>query len=145
MGPIALFDKSFLQSLSLDESTWFDHFFYPTICPLFYVETLADLTKNNNSSGRSGEDEVRIIASKTPALSGGPCAYHRELCISNLLGHQIPMTGQIPVAGGRRVKADDGRKGVIFDPSPEVQAFHAGKNQNFKTLSEGSQLVGGKC
>ena len=123
MGPIALFDKSFIQSLSLDESTWFDHFFYPTICPLFYVETLADLTKNNNSSGRSGEDEVRIIASKTPALSGGPCAHHGELCISNLLGHRIPMTGQIPVAGGRRVKADDGRRGVIFDPSSEVQAF----------------------
>jgi hypothetical protein len=45
MGPIALFDKSFLQSLALDESTWFDNFFYPTICPLFYVETLADLSK----------------------------------------------------------------------------------------------------
>ena len=134
MGPIALFDKSFIQSLSLDESTWFDHFFYPTICPLFYVETLADLTKNNNSSGRSGEDEVRIIASKTPALSGGPCAHHGELCISNLLGHRIPMTGQIPVAGGRRVKADDGRRGVIFDPSPEVQAFSRWQKSEFQDV-----------
>lgn len=134
MGPIALFDKSFIQSLSLDESTWFDHFFYPSICPLFYVETLADLTKNNNSSGRSGEDEVRIIASKTPALSGGLCAHHGELCISNLLGHRIPMTGQIPVAGGRRVKADVGRRGVIFDPSPEVQAFSRWQKSEFQDV-----------
>lgn len=41
MGPIALFDKSFLQSLSIDESVWLGHFFMPVVCPLFYVETLA--------------------------------------------------------------------------------------------------------
>lgn len=45
MVPIALFDKSFLQSLSVDKSVWFDHFFLPVVCPLFFVETLADLTK----------------------------------------------------------------------------------------------------
>ena len=45
MGPIALFDKSFLQSLSLDESVWFDHFFFVNVCPIFYGETLADLDK----------------------------------------------------------------------------------------------------
>lgn len=27
MGPIVLFDKSFLQALSVDEAVWFDHFF----------------------------------------------------------------------------------------------------------------------
>ena len=31
MGPIALFDKSFLQSLTVDESVWFDHFFLPVV------------------------------------------------------------------------------------------------------------------
>lgn len=123
MGPIALFDKSFLQSLSLDESVWFDHFFYPTICPLFYVETLADLTKSVGPSGRTAEDVVRIIADKTPVLSGGPCMHHRELCIANLMGHPVPMNGQVPRAGGRRVKAADGKRGVDFDESPEAQAF----------------------
>jgi hypothetical protein len=29
MGPITLFDKSFIQSLSLDEAVWFDKFFMP--------------------------------------------------------------------------------------------------------------------
>lgn len=134
MGPIALFDKSFLQSLSLDESTWFDHFFYPTICPLFYVETLADLSKSSSSSGRSGEDEVRIIADKTPTLSGGPCVHHRELCIADLMGHRIPMSGQIPLAGGRRVKAADGRRGVVFDPSPEAQAFSRWQKAEFQDV-----------
>lgn len=66
MGPIALFDKSFLQSLSLDESVWFDRYFYPVICPLFYVETLADLTKSTSSSGRSAEDEFGSLQTRRP-------------------------------------------------------------------------------
>ena len=131
MGPIALFDKSFLQSLSIDESVWFDHFFYPTICPLFYVETLADLTKSVGSSGRTAEDAVRIIADKTPVLSGGPCMHHRELCIANLMGHPVPMSGQVPRAGGRRVKAADGKRGVVFDESPEAQAFSRWQHGEF--------------
>ena len=45
MGPIILFDKSALQALSVDESVWFDQFFIPVICPIFFVETLADLER----------------------------------------------------------------------------------------------------
>lgn len=134
MGPIALFDKSFLQSLSIDESVWFDHFFYPNICPLFYVETLADLTKTNNSSGRSAEDEVRIIADKSPIQSGGPCANHRDLCIANLLGNSVPMTGQIPMAGGRPTKSPDGKNGVVYDESPESEAFTRWQHGDFREI-----------
>lgn len=67
MGPITLFDKSFLQSLSVDESVWFDHFFTTNICPLFYVETLADLHKEVRP-GRTPEQEVGIIADKFPEV-----------------------------------------------------------------------------
>lgn len=134
MGPTALFDKSFLQSLSIDESVWFDHFFYPNICPLFYVETLADLTKTNCSSGRSAEDEVRIIAGKSPILSGGPCAHHRNLCIANLMGNPVPMTGQIPMAGGRPTKSPDGKYGVVFDESPESEAFNRWQHGDFREI-----------
>lgn len=134
MGPITLFDKSFLQSLSVDESVWFDHFFYPNICPLFYVETLADLTKTTYPSGRSAEDEVRIIADKTPELSGGPCVHHRELCISNLMGMQLSMNGQIPVAGARPVQSAEGHKGIVYDATPEAQAFTRWQHGEFKEV-----------
>ena len=66
-GPITLFDKSFLQGLSVDESVWFDDFFYPIICPLFYVETLADLEKAARD-GRTPEQEVGFIARKSPEM-----------------------------------------------------------------------------
>lgn len=121
MGPIALFDKSFLQSLSLDESVWFGHFFIPVVCPLFYVETLADLEKAVRK-GRTPEKEVGIIAAKFPEMSGGACPHHASLAVHNLFGGNVPMNGRIPMPGGRTVERD-GKQGVIYDETPEAEAF----------------------
>lgn len=134
MGPSALFDKSFLQSLSVDESVWFDHFFSPTICPIFYVETLADLSKPKSSSGRSGEDEVRIIADKTPEMSGAPCTHHRVMCIGDLMGDHVPLTGQIPMTGGVPTRAPDGKQGIVFNASPESKAFSRWQHGDFQEI-----------
>lgn len=129
MGPIALFDKSFLQSLSTDEAVWFDYFFIPVVCPVFFIETLADLEKPARH-GKTPEEEVAIIAAKTPELSGGPCYFHLELCIGNLLGQPVPMDGRIPMAGGRPVKVA-GKVSTIIEVTPEADAFQRWKASHF--------------
>jgi hypothetical protein len=129
MGPLILFDKSFLQSLTEDESVWFGHFFSPIVCPLFYVETLADLDKDMGSR-RTSEQEVRIIARKFPEHGGYPCAYHASTAMAELFGHEVPMDGQIPRSGGRMVKKD-GQSGVVYDLSPEEKAFGRWIDENF--------------
>ena len=129
MGPIALFDKSFLQSLSLDESVWFDHFFLANICPLLFVETLADLAKCVRS-GRTPEQEVRIIADRFPEMHGTPNAFHIDLCVGNLMGNPVPMTGQIPLRHGNFVKVD-GKTGVVFEKSPENDAVYRWQREEF--------------
>lgn len=135
MGPIALFDKSFLQSLGLDEAVWFDHFFLPVVSPLFFVETLADLSKGSRAgSSRSPEEEVRIIADKTPVMSGAPCAHHSQICIANLMGREAPQYGQVPMAGGRPVRGSDGKPGVVFKNSPEADAFARWQRGQFHDL-----------
>jgi hypothetical protein len=121
VGPIALFDKSFLQSLSTDESVWFDHFFLGVIAPVFYAETLADLHKSARE-GKTPEDEVAIIASKTPEVSGTPVVFHRHMVIGDLLGHAAPMNGRIPVAGARTVR-HGGQTGAVLELTPERKAF----------------------
>ena len=118
MGPIALFDKSFLQSISTDESVWFDHFFIPMICPIFYVETLANLAKEPTKRGPP-EVIVRDIANKFPEWGGSPCGFHIDLAISDLLGYRIGLRYQIPRPGGRSVKS-----GTVFDQTLEEKAFH---------------------
>lgn len=135
MGPIALFDKSFLQSLTEDESVWFDNYFLPIICPLFYVETLADLGKNVRG-GRTPENEVNIIARKFPERNAHPCSHHRSLGMLELLGHYVPMRAQIPMSGGRSVELN-GKSGVLFDESPEAEAFSRWQRNNFSELERG--------
>ena len=128
MGPISLFDKSFLQSLSLDEAVWFDRFFMPVICPIFYVETLANLTKAPIK--RTVEAEVRIIAEKTPELSGSPCIFHQQLATNNLFGCDVPMDGRIPRPGGKYVTGG-GQTGIVYDESPEMKAYSRWQNEQF--------------
>lgn len=135
MGPIALFDKSFLQSLSLDESVWFAHFFMPVVCPLFYVETLADLEKAVRA-GRTPEQEVGIIARKFPEVSGAPTIYHGTLAIGELLGQPVPMDGRPLLAGGR-VVVRDGKRGVVYDETPEAEAFSRWQIGRFLDVERG--------
>jgi hypothetical protein len=127
-----LFDKSFLQSLSVDESVWFDQHFMPVVCPVFYVETLADLAKQPTERGLA-ENEVRKIADKFPQMSGYPCASHFTMIIGDLLGEVAPMDGRVPIPGGRHVKAGD-RCGIVFDESPEALAFIRWQRNEFLTL-----------
>lgn len=129
MGPITLFDKSFVQSLTIDESVWFDHFFLANVCPLFYIETLADLEKRVRK-GRTPEQEVGIIARKFPDMHGIPCAHHVGLCIGDLLGHRVPMTGQIPISSGRLVRVGD-KTGVFSKGPPESEAFSRWQGHEF--------------
>ena len=135
MGPITLFDKSFLQSLSLDESVWFGHFYKPVVCPVFFVETLADLEKAVDE-GRTPEQVVGMIADKFPEMSADPCIYHQSIVIGELHGHPVPMDGRIPVPGGRPVKRD-GKIGMVFDQSPEAEAFSRWQDGRFMDVERG--------
>ena len=128
MGPITLFDKSFLQSLSLDESVWFDKFFKAVICPIFYVETLANLAKVQTN--RTADTEVRIIADKTPVLFGSPCLFHKQLATMNLLGDVVLMDGRIILPGGRYVTGG-GLTGFVYDESSEMKAFNRWQDEQF--------------
>lgn len=136
MGPTALFDKSFLQSLSLDEAVWFDHFFCGVLCPLFYVETLADLEKAFKD-GRSAEHEVATIAARTPEMHSYPCIHHQTLAFGNLMGEPVPMTGQVPLGGARPVKVN-GERGAVFRQSPESKAFGRWQRQQYQALERES-------
>jgi hypothetical protein len=129
MGPVILFDKSFLESLNQDESVWFDHFFLSNVCPIFYVETLADLNKSLKN-GRTPEQYVGTIADKFPEMSGSPCAFHVDLCIEDLLGNNIPLSWRIPLANGRTIQTEN-KKGVVFRLAPETDAFMRWQKREF--------------
>lgn len=129
MGPAIVFDKSFLQSLSVDESVWFDHYFTTVITPLFFIETLADLEKQVKE-GRTPEDEVGSIANKTPEQSGAPAVFHVTLCNGELRGFPVPMTGR-PVLGGAKRAVVGEKRGMVIELSPEAQALERWRRREF--------------
>jgi hypothetical protein len=85
-----VFDKSALQSLSLDESVLFDNFYLPIVTPLFFVQTLADLEKRVRKD-ETPEDVVGVIAEKTPVLSGAPNGHHLQIVQRELLGPPLKL------------------------------------------------------
>jgi len=132
-GPFLIFDKSALQSFSLDETNWLDNFYYTIITPIFFAETLADLEKEV-SRGRSPEDVVGSLAHKTPDMSASPSVHHRTILGSALMGHEVPIRPTLLRSGGRLVKLGDGNSGVFYDPAPEEEALNRWYNHEFLDL-----------
>lgn len=122
MGPLTLFDKSFLEMLNVDEAALFDALYSAVICPIFYTEVLADLQKTT-SGARSPEKVVQDIARKTPVMHSTPNMLHAGMCLAELGGQRIEMrrvpvrAGGVPVRHGKKV-------GVIYDEAPEAKAFN---------------------
>src|SRR6266481_1524963 len=128
LGPIIAFDKSAFQALSDHESVWLDALYMPVITPLFFVETLADLEKDD-TGGRVAENVVADLAEKTPT-GARPTMHHRDLCIRELLGGRVE-TREVPVlAGGQQVRTKD-RTGIRFDVPPEMQALYRWQRREF--------------
>lgn len=134
-GPITIFDKSALQSLSVDDAVLFGQFYRSVITPLFFVETMADLEKEV-ANGKTPEQVVGTIAAKTANLTADPCAHHDRLVTANLFGSHILMDGRPHIVGGRPVNVD-GKGGIVFDKAPEAEALHRWQRHQFLEIERG--------
>jgi hypothetical protein len=134
MGPVLIFDKSTLESLNPDEAMWLDNFFLSNITPLFFIETLADLEKEVRT-GRTPEAVVGGLAYKTPDAGSKCNVYHMSLLVGELAGAAIiDMTyGRPHIPGGQAMELG-GRTGIIFQQSPEEEAFHRWQQGEFLQL-----------
>jgi hypothetical protein len=133
MGPIAVFDKSFLQMLSADEAVVFDALYSSVICPIFYTEVLADLAKAPTGQ-RAVERIVADLARKTPIMHSTPNVLHSSICMSELNGTPIDMR-HVPVrAAGKAVRTADGKVGIMYEEAPEAQAFARWQQEQFREV-----------
>lgn len=129
MGPVIIFDKSTLQGLSTDEACWLDNFYISNITPLFFVETLADLEKLV-AKGRTPEQVVGNIATKTPEMGVSPNVSHSGLCFANLCGEKVEMRG-FPVLGRGIQTITGDRRGIVFNEAPETEALQRWQTGDF--------------
>ena len=121
MRPMLIFDKSFLQSLSIDESVILDQMFSCVLTPLFFVETMAGLAKET-ARGRTAEQVVGGLAERTPVAHSYVNTYHQDVILEDLLGQRQEFDHRPAVAGGISVNVKD-KAGLVFQKSPEQDAF----------------------
>ena len=130
-----IFDKSTLESLSLDEAVLLDNFYMSNMTPLFYVECLADLERKMVRMKSTPEQLVGSLAEWTPDSQSSANVYHLRILQAELLGKFDMDTVLLrPFRfAGKTVQLGDS-KGMIFQPSEEEQAVQRWARHEFLDL-----------
>jgi hypothetical protein len=134
-GPSLLFDKSTLESLSLNEAALLDNFYRSTITPLFFVECLADLERRMVRMKGTPEQLVGSLAERTPDMQSVMNVHHMQI-LKGELSKQFDLDTVLLrpfVASGKVVELGDS-KGMLFQPSEEEEAVQRWARYDFLGL-----------
>lgn len=130
MGPLLLVDKSFIQSLSDEETDFLGKHFLVIITPILLREICANLLKFPENPDLS-KRKVSSLAHKASTYDAIVCAGAPELCINDLLGNHVPLDSQIPILGGQEIIAENGTKGIVFEESSERKMLRRWSKMDF--------------
>jgi hypothetical protein len=134
LGPLLIFDKSFLQMLNAEEVSELSMYFTFVGTPLLIREIISDL-KKEPTDRRLPEQTVRALASKMWSAHGLQPANFRKLCVASLCCiMDVPMFGQVPVdADAPNVFVTEDGKGVLYDSTLEQEMWQRWESGDFTT------------
>ena len=134
-GPSLLFDKSTLESLSINEAALLDNFYRSTLTPLFFVECLADLERKMMRMRGTPEQLVGSLAERTPDMQSAMNVHHMQILKGELSSQFDLDTVMLRpfVASGKVVELGDST-GMLFQPSEEEEAFQRWTRYDFLGL-----------
>lgn len=130
MGPVLLIDKSTIQGLSLAEVQQLERFYSLLITPILMRELVSTLAKEQEP-GKDWPSVLAALATKVDTLDSNIPAKAHSLAAGSLLGENVPLTGQIPLPGGKRIRARDGSYGVFFEEQEEKKILRRWKAKDF--------------
>ncbi len=120
MGPILLIDKSTIQGLNSEEVRFLTWYYSPVVCPILMRELLSNLAKGDSDRVET-ERRLAALAAKVGTPGFYVVADAVSMAAGNLMGHDVPMDGRVPMPGGITVRAKDGTWGIFFDESEEAK------------------------
>jgi hypothetical protein len=134
-GPSLLFDKSTLESLSLNEAALLDNFYRSTITPLFFVECLADLEREMRRMKGSPEQLVGSLAERTPDCQSAANFHHMAILKAELSGQfNLDTVLLRPFVAAGKVVALGDSKGMFLQASDEEEAVQRWARSDFLGL-----------
>ncbi|MBI2604657.1 MAG: hypothetical protein HYW49_01125 [Deltaproteobacteria bacterium] len=140
MGPITLVDKCAIQALHSTEVFYLDRYYSLVISPILLRELLSTLAKEPEKD-KDWEKTLSILANKVDTINSYVPPNALMMARANLLGGDVPMTGQIPLAGGKTVRSRDGTYGVIFEEQPEKAILRDWKQGHFSEANRKAAQV----
>lgn len=138
MGPILLVDKSTIQGLSQEEVRTLTWHYSTVVCPILMRELLSNLAKGSDRV--ETERKLAALAAKVGAPGFHAVVDAQSMAAASLMGHEVPMDGRIPMAGGVNVRAKDGTRGLLFDESEEAKILRRWQAHQFS--SDERELAG---
>lgn len=134
-GPILIFDKSTIQTLTVDESVLLDNFYMSNITPVFFAECLADLERDMGKMKGTPESLVGALAARTPDLQACGNVFHMRILEGELMGKfDLSQVRFRPLRDrGQPVTTGDS-KGILFRASEEEEAVRRWAERDFLAL-----------
>ena len=131
-GPILIFDKSTIQTLTVDESVLLDNFYMSNITPVFFAECLADLEREMGRMKGTPESLVGALANRTPDSQACGNVFHMRILEGELSGQlDLSQVRFRPVRDrGQPVMTGDS-KGILFHASDEEEAVRRWAERDF--------------
>ncbi len=136
MGPTLLFDKSAIHSFAEREAYWLTNLYNINRIPTLFMEIMADLKKKQSDLQLSA-NQVQRLAKKFSLINTYQNIHHSEVWYHDLLGEHVPMDGRVMLGGGKQVTSGDGKKGMLFEESPEDKAMRRWTEGRFNEFEEG--------
>lgn len=140
MGPITLVDKSAIQALHFTEVRYLDRYYSLVISPILMRELLSTLAKEPEEN-KDWEKTLSILASKVDTMNSYIPPNASVMARANLLGGDVPLTGQVPLAGGKTVRSREGTYGTIFEEQPEKAILREWKSGHFPEVTKKAAQV----
>jgi hypothetical protein len=136
IGPLLIFDKSFLEMLNHDEVSELSMHFKFVGTPTLISEIIADL-KLEPEKRRVPSDVVKALSRKMEMVHGLQPANYRKLALANIYAHEISMIGQVMVdADAPNVHVTADGQGLYYDSTPEQRLWARWANGEFGTEDE---------
>jgi hypothetical protein len=118
IGPHIILDKSVLEMLSGDEFLLLTEYFRLVVPPVLIEEIVADLELKPTERRLPDVVVKRLADRMREALGFEPVDYVQAVA-GNLIGHHIPMFGQVPIGPRPNAYRTADGEGFIYDRKPE--------------------------
>jgi hypothetical protein len=140
IGPHIILDKSVLEMLSGDEFSLLTRYFRLVVPPVLIEEIVADLELKPCERRLPDVVVKRLAQRMREALGYEPVDYVQAVA-GNLMGHNIPMFGQVPIGPRPNAYRTSDGEGFIYDRNPEQEFWDRLATGKFESSDSGRARV----